>query len=168
MSFDFSSVSAYHHGQSSTRLITKYRKLVLERAPMKKVTGIGGVFFKSQDPASLKEWYRTHLGIDAGEYGATFSWRETDDSSKEGQTVWSPFPKDTKYFDPSSAPFMINYRVADLDSLLKELRAAGVTVDDRVETYDYGRFGWVMDPEGNRIELWEPGTASPDELPEGS
>ena len=129
---------------------------------MKRVTGIGGIFFKANDPTSLKQWYSDHLGIDAGEYGATFEWRDKDDPSQEGQTAWSPFPHDTKYFDPSKSSFMINYRVADLDGLLNTLRAAGVTVDDRVENYDYGRFAWISDPEGNRIELWEPNSAQTD------
>ena len=122
---------------------------------MKRVTGIGGVFFKSQDPKSLKDWYREHLGIDAGDYGATFDWRDKDDPNKSGQTVWSPFPQDTKYFDPSSAPFMINYRVADLVGLQAALRNEGVEVSD-VQDDGYGRFAWAADPEGNRIELWEP------------
>ena len=124
---------------------------------MKRVTGIGGIFFKAQDPETLRAWYREHLGIESeGDGGFTFDWRETDDTEKIGQTVWSIFPGTTKYFAPSQAPFMINYRVADLDRVLEQLRAEGVEVDDRVEEYEYGRFAWVMDPEGNRIELWEP------------
>jgi predicted enzyme related to lactoylglutathione lyase len=129
---------------------------------MKRVTGIGGIFFKAQDPKSLKQWYREHLGIDAGEYGATFNWRADENPDDTGQTLWSPFPHDTKYFDPSEVPFMINYRVADLDGLLVALRAEGVTVEDRVENYDYGRFAWISDPEGNRIELWEPTSVTHD------
>ena len=89
---------------------------------MKRVTGIGGVFFKAQDPNAMKEWYRKHLGIDAGDYGATFDWRETEDPQKEGQTVWTLFPNDTKYFAPSTSPFMINYRVEDLHGLVAMLR----------------------------------------------
>jgi predicted enzyme related to lactoylglutathione lyase len=129
---------------------------------MKRVTGIGGIFFKAQNPTSLKEWYREHLGIDAGEFGATFTWRDSENPEKEGQTAWSPFPHDTKYFEPSTASFMINYRVADLDGLLAAMRTAGLSVDDRIESYDYGRFAWITDPEGNRIELWEPTAVSPD------
>jgi len=128
---------------------------------MKRVTGIGGIFFKATDPKSLKEWYRDHLGIDAGDYGATFEWRDKDDPSQEGQTAWSLFPHDTKYFDPSTSSFMINYRVADLDELLDVLRAEGVAVD-RVESSPYGNFAWISDPEGNRIELWEPASEDPD------
>lgn len=124
---------------------------------MKRVTGIGGIFFKSKDPAHLREWYRDHLGIESeGESGASFHWREADSREAEGLTVWSPFPDDTRYFEPSTAPFMINYRVADLDWLLTQLRDEGVEVDPRVEEFEYGRFAWIMDPEGNRIELWEP------------
>ena len=123
---------------------------------MKRVTGIGGIFFKANDPDTLKQWYREHLGIEADQHGATFEWRDAEDPSKPGQTVWSLFPANTEYFNPSTAPFMINYRVADLDGLLTALREAGVWVADKVESYDFGRFGWIMDPEGNRIELWEP------------
>ena len=128
---------------------------------MKRVTGIGGIFFKAQDPASLKQWYNTHLGIDAGQYGATFEWRDNDDPTKSGQTVWSPFPADTKYFDPSKSSFMINYRVDDLGGLLAALRDEGVEVSE-MQDDGYGRFAWIADPEGNRIELWEPAAAEPD------
>jgi len=127
---------------------------------MTHVTGIGGIFFKAEDPKSLKEWYREHLGIDAGDYGATFNWRDNNDPTKQGQTIWTPFPKDTKYFDPGTAPFMINYRVADLDGLVKALREEGVEV--KSESSEYGHFAWISDPEGNRIELWEPADESPD------
>ena len=124
---------------------------------MKRVTGIGGIFFKAKDPTRLHDWYHAHLGIAPRADGTVaFEWREKDEPDRVGFTVWSPFPHDTRYFDPSAAPFMINYRVADLDALLAKLRAEGVDVEDRVEEYEYGRFGWVMDPEGNRIELWEP------------
>ena len=130
---------------------------------MTHVTGIGGIFFKAEDPKSLKEWYREHLGIDAGDYGATFNWRDNNDPTKQGQTIWTPFPKDTKYFDPGTAPFMINYRVADLDGLVKALREEGVEV--KSESSEYGHFAWISDPEGNRIELWEPADESPDASP---
>jgi predicted enzyme related to lactoylglutathione lyase len=124
---------------------------------MKRVTGIGGVFFKAKDPENLKAWYRDHLGImpDADGY-VSFPWREAEEPQRRGYTVWTPFSSSTRYFDPSKASFMINYRVENLDGLLEELRRAGIEVDPRVEEYEYGRFGWVMDPEGNRIELWEP------------
>ena len=124
---------------------------------MKRVTGIGGVFFKSQDPDKLRSWYQEHLGLEPDTYGGvSFEWREADQPDRVGQTIWSLFPADTKYFEPSQAPFMINYRVENLDRVLSELRKEGVKVDDNVAEYDFGRFGWVMDPEGNRIELWEP------------
>jgi predicted enzyme related to lactoylglutathione lyase len=123
---------------------------------MKRVTGLGGVFIKCQDPEGMKNWYREHLGIDAGKNGAIFQWREADDPQKEGLTVWSIFPDSTKYFDPSSKPYMLNYRVENLAALLDALKAEGVTVVGKMEEYDYGKFGWVIDPEGNKIELWEP------------
>ena len=128
---------------------------------MKRVIGIGGIFFKSSDPDRLRAWYQKHLGLEPDAYGSVvFDCRDSEDSERAAQTVWSLFPGDTKYFDPSNAPFMINYRVENLDELLKLLRSEGVEVDDRLEEYDYGRFAWIMDPEGNRIELWEPGTPS--------
>ena len=124
---------------------------------MKRVTGIGGVFFKSQDPKQLKGWYQEHLGITPDKDGyIQFEWREKDDPERVGLTVWEAFPHDTKYFDPSAKPFMVNFRVANLHALLDLLRKEGVQVDDKVEEYEYGKFGWIMDPEGNRIELWEP------------
>jgi predicted enzyme related to lactoylglutathione lyase len=124
---------------------------------MKRVTGIGGIFFKARDPEKLKAWYRDHLGILPGpDGGVAFEWREAENPKRRGMTVWAPFPGDTSYFEPSKAPFMINYRVANLDRLLKLLREAGIAVEDRIEQYEYGRFAWLMDPEGNRIELWEP------------
>ena len=124
---------------------------------MKRVTGIGGIFFKAKEPKKLSEWYGTHLGLkpDPEGAGVLLRWREFDDPEREGMTVWSVFKDDTKYFDPSRAPFMINYRVDDLDALLEALRAEGVEIAKR-EDSDYGRFAWIMDPEGNRIELWEP------------
>jgi predicted enzyme related to lactoylglutathione lyase len=122
----------------------------------KHITGIGGIFFKAADPTSLKKWYQDHLGIDAGEYGATFTWRDADDVNRECRTVWSPFPHDTTYFEPSTASFMINYIVEDLDALLADLQAKGFPMENRIEDTDYGRFTWISDPEGNRLELWEP------------
>lgn len=124
---------------------------------MKRVTGIGGIFFKSADAQNLYRWYEKHLGITRmPDNGAAFEWRELDDAQRKGMTVWSIFPRETKYFDPSRSPFMINYRVDDLDALLKVLKEEGVEIDPHREDYDYGRFAWIMDPEGNRIELWEP------------
>lgn len=123
---------------------------------MKRVTGIGGVFFKCEDPTKQQAWYRKHLGIDAGEYGTSFKWRLHDAPEKEGHTAWSTFPKDTKYLDPSDRSFMINYRVDDLPGLLKVLAEEGVQQVGEMLEEDYGRFAWIMDPEGNKIELWEP------------
>ena len=123
---------------------------------MKRVTGIGGVFFKSKDPEKTKEWYRKHLGIKSGRYGGTFEWRHSEDASKKGYTAWTPFTKDSDYFDPSDKEFMYNYRVVDLEKLLDVLRKEGVEVVGEMEEYDYGKFGWIMDPDGQKIELWEP------------
>lgn len=123
---------------------------------MKKVTGIGGIFFKCSDPNKMREWYKTHLGFDTNDYGATFEWKEESDPSVSGSTQWSPFPETTKYFEPSAKDFMINYRVADLEALVVELKKEGVTILDEMETYDYGKFIHIMDIEGNKIELWEP------------
>ena len=122
---------------------------------MKKVTGIGGIFFKCKDPKKMKEWYKTHLGLNTNDYGATFEWRQADDSSKKGQTQWSPFAETTKYFEPSTKDFMINYRVENLEALVEELKKEGVTIVDKIETYDYGKFVHILDAEGNKVELWE-------------
>ena len=127
---------------------------------MKKVTGIGGIFFKAKDPEKLKAWYRTHLGIESESWGAVFHWHD-DPGFADAATAWSVFPDETKHFEPSKTPFMINYRVANLQELLIALRAEGVDVDPKSgEDSDFGKFGWVMDPEGNRVELWEPPAAS--------
>ena len=123
---------------------------------MKKVTGIGGIFFKCKDANKMKDWYKTHLGFNTNDYGATFEWREDSDSTKKGSTQWSPFAETTKYFEPSTKDFMINYRVADLEALVEELKKEGVTIVDKIESYDYGKFVHIMDIEGNKIELWEP------------
>ena len=124
---------------------------------MKRVTGIGGIFFKAKHPEKLKEWYWKHLGITPDDQGyVSFEWREKDEPEKVGMTVWEVFKADTDYFDKSDAPFMINYRVEDLAGLLQALREEGVEVDDRIEEAEYGRFGWIYDPDGNKIELWEP------------
>ncbi|HTY12437.1 MAG TPA: VOC family protein [Bacteroidota bacterium] len=122
----------------------------------KKVTGIGGVFFKCKDPEKLKGWYKEHLGLKTNQYGAMFEWREVPDTTKKGLTQWSPFPQTTRYFDPSTKDFMINYRVENLEPLVDELKKEGVTVVDTIQTYSYGKFVHIMDIEGNKIELWEP------------
>jgi predicted enzyme related to lactoylglutathione lyase len=124
---------------------------------MKRVTGIGGIFFKSKDPKALGAWYKKHLGIEVEEWGGfAFRWKTVSNPQGTGSTVWSPFAAETTYFAPSTASFMVNYRVEDLHGLLSLLRAEGVEVQDKVEESEYGKFGWVMDPEGNKLELWQP------------
>jgi catechol 2,3-dioxygenase-like lactoylglutathione lyase family enzyme len=124
---------------------------------MRRVTGLGGVFFKARDKAQLIAWYRDRLGIDVQSWGGTaFEWRDPSNPEQSGTTAWAIFDAKSTHFAPSTAPFMINYRVDDLDALLAALKAEGVEVDPRVEESDDGRFGWVMDPEGHRIELWQP------------
>lgn len=123
---------------------------------MERVTGIGGVFFKAEDPARLRAWYRDNLGIVSEDWGAVFKWRD-DPRAATGVTVWAPFARDTTYFAPGRATFMLNFRVKDLDAMLAQLRRNGATVDEKVQVEFNGRFGWAMDPEGNRFELWEPG-----------
>lgn len=123
---------------------------------MKRVTGIGGLFFKCQDVEKMKSWYDRHLGIPAEKYGATFEWRLSEDPTRVAYTAWSTFPQDTKYFAPSEKPFMFNYRVENLEKLMELLREEGVEIVGEMQVYDYGKFGWIMDPEGNKIELWEP------------
>jgi catechol 2,3-dioxygenase-like lactoylglutathione lyase family enzyme len=120
-----------------------------------RVTGIGGIFFKAKDPGQLAAWHRDHLGIPVQNECADFPWRDKEDPNQIGRTVWSVFPVDTDYFGSSQAPFMINYRVSNLEEMLAELKAAGVAVE-KVENSEYGRFAWITDPEGNRVELWEP------------
>lgn len=123
---------------------------------VKKVTGIGGIFFKSKDPTKLKAWYSKHLGLKMDEYGTNFEWREGADETKYGFTQWSPFAESTKYFGLPEQDFMINYRVVSLDVLAGQLRKDGVVFTDTIETYDYGKFVHILDLEGNKVELWEP------------
>lgn len=124
---------------------------------MKRVTGIGGVFFKARNPEALRNWYRRHLGLEIQDWGGVaFPWHDPEAPQTEGATVWSIMPDSSDYFAPSTAPFMINYRVTDLAAVLDALRQEGCHVDERTEVSEFGKFGWVMDPEGNRVELWEP------------
>lgn len=123
---------------------------------MKKVTGIGGVFFKCADPKKMNEWYGEHLGFPIADYGTMFQGRNIDDPDKTHYTVWSPFKQDTKYFEPSEKDFMINYRVENIEALVEELKNAGVTILDEIATYEYGKFVHILDPEGNKLELFEP------------
>ena len=122
-----------------------------------RVTGIGGVFFKSSNPDSLRAWYVAHLGLPMDAFGyVVFSGTEKEPSGAPSQTVWNPFPADTDYFGPGKAPFMVNFRVADLDALLKQLKKERVKIDPKRDSSVFGKFAWITDPEGNRIELWEP------------
>ena len=126
---------------------------------MKKVTGIGGIFFKCKDPNAVNEWYKTHLGFDTSPYGTSFEWLEIDSASggtKKGLTQWNPFKENTKYFEPSAKDFMINYRVENLEALVEELRKENVTIVDKIEDSEYGKFVHILDIEGNKIQLWEP------------
>jgi predicted enzyme related to lactoylglutathione lyase len=125
---------------------------ISEENKMESVTGIGGIFFKARDPKLMAAWYGEHLGIRTQDGHADFAWRDKDHPDETGRTVWSLFPAQSDYFP---GPVMINYRVANLDKMLKQLQSGGVKVE-KVEDYDYGRFAWITDPEGNRIELWEP------------
>ena len=122
----------------------------------KRVTGIGGIFFKTKNPSEIKLWYQRHLGFDTDEYGTCFEWREADEGKNKGFSQWTPFSDYTKYFQPSEKEFMINYRVADLEWLVDKLKEEGVKVLDEIEQLDYGKFVHILDPEGNKIELWEP------------
>ncbi len=123
---------------------------------IKKVTSIGGIFFKCKDPEKMREWYQVNLGLNTNDYGAVFEWRQGTDSTKKGFTQWSPFSEKTKYFEPSSKDFMINFRVENLEILIEELKRKGVIIIDTIEIVEYGKFVHIMDIEGNKIELWEP------------
>ena len=120
----------------------------------KRVTGIGGVFFKAANPKELVAWYGKYLGLKTDEYGSTFWWK--DKNGNDCSTQWSPFKEDTTYFKPTEKQFMQNFRVANLEALLQKLAQEGITIVGEMESYDYGKFGWILDPEGNKIELWEP------------
>ncbi len=122
----------------------------------KKVTGIGGIFFKSKEPDKVKEWYQKNLGLVTNDYGSLFEFRSIDNPDKKEYLQWSPFPDNTNYFDPSKKDFMINYRVENLIELVEELKKNGVTILDSIEEYEYGKFIHILDPENNKIELWEP------------
>ena len=131
-------------------------KSSVNQQSIKKVTGIGGIFFKCKDPKKMREWYKNNLGLNTNEYGTVFEWRQGTDTIKKGFTQWSPFNEKTTYFEPSTKDFMINYRVANIDALISQLKKAGVTITDSIEKVDYGKFVHIMDIEGNKIELWEP------------
>jgi len=139
--FAFRSITTNHPGDNTN---------------LKRVTGIGGIFFKCKDPKKVREWYQTHLGLNTNQYGSVFEWYQGADSTKKGFLQWSPFKETTKYFEPSTKEFMINYRVENLAALVEELKKEGVTISDTLQTFDYGKFIHIMDIEGNKIELWEP------------
>ncbi len=132
-----------------------------------KVTGIGGVFVKSKDTEALVKWYREVLGFPFDGYGASFLMREHDEPDSEGYNVWGPFKADTDYFAPSDKEFMINLRVRNLDALMERLLAAGIKEVKPRESHDYGKFAWIVDPEGTKLELWEQVGPVPETNPEG-
>jgi predicted enzyme related to lactoylglutathione lyase len=123
---------------------------------MKRATSLGGVFFRCKDPEAQKQWYTRHLGLVMDKYGTSFEWRHADDKERKGYTAWSPFSNDTDYFGEPSQQYMINYRVENLEALVEQLKAEGVTIADAIEIYEYGKFVHILDGEGNRVELWEP------------
>lgn len=133
----------------------------------KRVTGIGGVFFKVKDPSKTKDWYQKHLGLSTDAYGSTFEWRSSEDPNQKGFTQWSPMKDDTTYFKPSEKDFMVNYRVENLVELVKELQAEGVTILDEIDDTEYGKFVHILDPDGHSIELWEPIDEVYDEMTSG-
>ena len=130
---------------------------------MRRVTGIGGIFFKAKDAPSLRAWYQRHLGIDVKSWGgAAFDWTDVDGQPVAGTTAWLINPQESDHFAPSSAPFMVNYRVEDLHNLVKALKEEGCNVLEKIDESEYGKFAWVIDPEGNKIELWEPPSPAAD------
>jgi len=145
--------TSFCFGFAFKTIITKQSN---DQPKMKKVTGIGGIFFKCKDPNKMKEWYKKNLGLNTNQYGAVFEWRQGADTTKKGFTQWSPFNEKTKYFEPSTKDFMINYRVDNLEVLVEELKKEGVTITDKIETVEYGKFVHIIDIEGNKVELWEP------------
>ena len=121
-----------------------------------RVTGIGGIFFKSDNPDKMKEWYSKNMGLVTNEYGSLFEFRDSDNPESKGYLQWSPFEKETKYFAPSSKDYMINYRVVNIEAMIENMRSEGIEIIGEIEEYEYGKFAHVIDPEGNKIELWEP------------
>jgi predicted enzyme related to lactoylglutathione lyase len=146
-------VAAFGFGFAFKSLTTK---MTNGQPPLKRATGIGGIFFKCKDPKKVREWYQAHLGLNTNQYGTVFEWRQGADTSKKGFTQWSPFSEKTKYFEPSTKDFMINYRVENLEQLVEQLIKEGVTIADKIQTVEYGKFVHIIDVEGNKVELWEP------------
>lgn len=128
-----------------------------------KITGIGGVFFKCKDPQAMRKWFHEKFGLSDDKYGHPFLWKKHDSANKNGYTVWNPFDDNSDYFKPSKQKYMINYRVENLQELIEELRESGVTIVGDIQSFEYGKFGWILDPEGNKMELWEPIDSSFDE-----
>ena len=142
----------------TTGVLTMAQRQDAPQGPTERVTGIGGVFFKAKDPKALSAWYHDKLGIQFEKEGlfSLFRWKDHNDATKAGTTVWSPFPATTKYFGPGDSSCMVNYRVANMDRMIAQLKALGVQVDAKIEDDFNGRFASVIDPEGNKIQLWEP------------
>jgi len=138
--------------------------LTNEPTSIKRVTGIGGIFFKCKDQKKIREWYQKYLGLNTNQYGAVFERRQGADTTKKGFTTWSPFSEKTKYFAPSEKDFMINYRVENLAAMVDNLKKEGVALADTIEAFDYGKFVHLMDPEGNKVELWEPNDRAYEQL----
>ena len=130
----------------------------------KRVTGIGGIFFKVENPDQTKQWYAKHLGLQVDNYGTAFEWRSSNDPSKKGFSQWSPMKDDTSYFNPSKKDFMVNFRVENLEVLVEELKKEGVQILDEIETFEYGKFVHILDPDGHSLELWEPNDSVYDQI----
>ncbi len=146
-------VAAFGFGFGFKTLTLKYD---YQQIKLGRVTGIGGIFFKCKDPKAVRDWYKKNLGLDTDKYGTNFMWWQGADSTKKGSTQWSPFSEKTKYFEPSTKEFMINYRVDNLDALVEALKKDSVKITDKIEIFNYGKFIHILDNEGNKIELWEP------------
>ena len=140
--------------EDSKEAIKNAKNMTKDSTP--RVTGIGGIFFRSKDPKATNEWYGKHLGLAIDDYGSPFEFRNANDPDEINYLRWAPFAENTEYFDPSEKQFMINYRVQHIEALVEKLRENGVTIVDSIVTFDYGKFVHIMDPEGNKIELWEP------------
>jgi len=151
--FTLTLVTTFGLGFAFNALLTKMGD---DKRLMKKSTGIGGIFFKCKNPQKVREWYKNNLGLNTNQYGAVFEWRQGADTTKKGFTQWSPFAETTSYFAPSTKDFMINYRVENLEALVDQLKRDSVTIVDKIETVEYGKFVHVLDIEGNKLELWEP------------
>jgi predicted enzyme related to lactoylglutathione lyase len=151
----FAFAAAFLAGFALKTILIRDAKKV-ETSETKKVTGIGGIFFKCKDPEKMREWYKTNLGLNTNQYGAVFEWCQGASHLNKGFTAWCPFDEETNYFEPSTKEFMINYRVENLEALVEELRRNGVTIVDTIEAVSYGKFVHILDVEGNKVELWEP------------